>query len=216
MILFSHQMDKASVLGDAVKYVKQLQERLKKLEEEVSRKTVESVVLVKKSQVSADEDTSSSDENSCSQSDQKLPEIEARVSGKHVLIRVHCERHQGCVSKILNLIETLNLSVLSNSVVPFGSSILDITVVAQVSVLVGHNLATSYSICPHQFTKYRIQRAWDTPLYLFNMCSTDSYDKNHLLHADGQWVLHDHWGSRQKPPPGSPESHLTAAPPHRE
>ncbi|KAK4781040.1 hypothetical protein SAY87_017146 [Trapa incisa] len=127
------KMDKASVLGDAVKYVKQLQERLKKLEEEVPKKTVESVVLVKKSQVSADDmDTYSSDENSCSQlSDQRLPEIEARVSGKHVLIRVYCERHKGGLSKMLNLIEKLNLNILSNSAVPFGSSILDITVVAE-------------------------------------------------------------------------------------
>ncbi|KAK4789895.1 hypothetical protein SAY86_017199 [Trapa natans] len=127
------KMDKASVLGDAVKYVKQLQERLKKLEEEASKKTIESVVLVKKSQASADDiDTSLSDENSCSQlSGQQLPEIEARVSGKHVLIRVHCERHQGGMAKILNLVEKLNLSVLINSAVPFGSSILDITVVAE-------------------------------------------------------------------------------------
>lgn len=144
-------MDKASVLGDAVKYVKQLQERLKKLEEEASRKTVESVVLVKKSQVSADDDTSSSDEDSCSQSDQQLPEIEVRVSEEHVLIRVHCEKRQGCISKILNLMEKVNLSVLSNSVISFGSSILDIIVVAQVPLL---NL---YNICPYRFTKYRIQ-----------------------------------------------------------
>ncbi|PKI33098.1 hypothetical protein CRG98_046511 [Punica granatum] len=88
------KMDKATVLGDTVKYIKQLKGRLEKLEEELSRKTVESVVVVKKSQV-------------------------------------HCERRQGCISKILNLIEKMNLSVLSNSVIPFGSSILDITIVAQ-------------------------------------------------------------------------------------
>ncbi|OWM66151.1 transcription factor bHLH18-like [Punica granatum] len=125
------KMDKASVLGEAAKYVKELQERLKKLEEEALRKTVESVVLVRKSQVTTDDDSSSSDENSCNQSDQELPEIEARVSGKHILIRVHCERRHGYISKIVNLIEKLNLSVISNSVIPFGSSILDITIVAQ-------------------------------------------------------------------------------------
>ncbi|OWM66149.1 hypothetical protein CDL15_Pgr013366 [Punica granatum] len=125
------KMDKATVLGDAVKYIKQLKGRLEKLEEELSRKTVESVVVVKKSQVAMDDCSYSSDESSCDQSNQELPEIEARVSEKHVLVKVHCERRQGCISKILNLIEKMNLSVLSNSVIPFGSSILDITIVAQ-------------------------------------------------------------------------------------
>ncbi|OWM66150.1 hypothetical protein CDL15_Pgr013367 [Punica granatum] len=90
----------ASVLGEAAKYVKQLQESLKKLEEEASMKTVESVVLVKKSQVSRDDDSSSPSENSCNQSDQQLPEVEARVSGKHVLVRIHSERRQRCIPKI--------------------------------------------------------------------------------------------------------------------
>ncbi|OWM66147.1 hypothetical protein CDL15_Pgr013364 [Punica granatum] len=125
------KMDKATVLGDAVKYIKQLQGRSEKLEEELSRKTVESVVVVKKSQVAMDDYSSTSDESSCDQPNQELPEIEARVSEKHVLVKVHCERRQGCISKILNLIEKTNLIVLSNSVIPFGSSILDITIVAQ-------------------------------------------------------------------------------------
>lgn len=125
-------MDKASVLRGAVEYVTQLQERLKKLEEEATKRTTESAILVRKSQVSADDDTSSSNENYCNQADHQLPEIEARVSEKHVLIKVHCERHHGWMSKILNLIEKLNLRVLSSSVIPFGSLILDITIVAQV------------------------------------------------------------------------------------
>lgn len=124
-------MDKASVLGGTVEYVAQLQERLKKLEE-VTKRTMGSAILVRKSEVSADDDTSSSDENSCSQSDHQLPEIEARVSEKHVLIKVHCERRHGWMSKILTLIEKLNLRVLSSSVIPFGSLMLDITIVAQV------------------------------------------------------------------------------------
>ncbi|CAN6678140.1 unnamed protein product [Malus baccata var. baccata] len=63
------KMDKASVLGDAIKHVKQLQERVKVLEERSKKRTLESVVFVKKSQLSADDDTCSCDENfdGCSQ-----------------------------------------------------------------------------------------------------------------------------------------------------
>lgn len=127
-------MDKASVLGDAIKYVKQLQESVKVLEEQTKKRTVESVVFVKKSQlVSSDDDTSSCDENFDGRSsDESLPQIEARVSEKDVLIRIHCENQKGYVVKILSEIEKLQLSVVNSSVLPFGKSTLDITIIAQV------------------------------------------------------------------------------------
>lgn len=125
-------MDKASVLGDAIKYVKHLQEHVKALEEQVAKKTVESAVLVKKSQVTADDDLSSSDENFDICSGQPLPEIEARVSDKDVLIRIHCEKQKGCVPYILSQVEKLNLTILNSSVLPFGTTTHDITIVAQV------------------------------------------------------------------------------------
>ncbi|XP_057953597.1 LOW QUALITY PROTEIN: transcription factor bHLH25-like [Malania oleifera] len=73
------KMDKASVLGDAIKYLKHLQERVKSLEEQTENKTLESVVLVKRTQISEDNDTSSIDENFDGSSNVMLPEIEARV-----------------------------------------------------------------------------------------------------------------------------------------
>ncbi|KAF5738061.1 transcription factor bHLH18-like [Tripterygium wilfordii] len=118
------KMDKASVLGDAIKYLKQLQERVKTLEEQASKKTMESVVFNKKS-VYMD------DENLDTESDHPLPEIEARVSHKDVLIRIHCENHKGCVVNILSQMEKLKLSVVNTSVLPFGNSTMDITVLAQ-------------------------------------------------------------------------------------
>lgn len=125
-------MDKASVLGDAIKYLKELQERVKYLEEQTKKRTVESVVFVKKSQLSADDDTSSCDENFDGRSDETLPEIEARISEKDVLIRIHCEKHKGVIVKILSEIEKLHLSVVNSSVLPFGNSTLAVTVMAQV------------------------------------------------------------------------------------
>ncbi|XP_057730829.1 transcription factor bHLH18-like [Arachis stenosperma] len=121
------KMDKASVLGDAIKYLKQLQEKVKILEEQVAEKTVESAIFVKRSILFAEDNGSSSEENP----DQKIPEIEARISGKDVLIRIHCDKHSGIVPKIINEIEKHDLSVQSSSFLPFGNNSLDITIVAQ-------------------------------------------------------------------------------------
>ncbi|XVF17443.1 hypothetical protein REPUB_Repub10bG0122700 [Reevesia pubescens] len=123
--------DKASVLGDAIKYMKQLQEQVNNLEEQVAKKTVESVIFVRKTQIYADDETSSSDENFHSQSNKPFPEIEARVSDKDVLIRIHCEKNKGCISNIINEVEKLHLSVLNSNVLPFGQATIDITIVAQ-------------------------------------------------------------------------------------
>ncbi|EEF33491.1 DNA binding protein, putative [Ricinus communis] len=125
------KMDKASVLGDAIKHVKQLQERVKMLEDQTKKRTMESIILIKKSQLSADDESSSCDDNSDGCSDSALPEIEARVSDKDVLFRIHCEKQQGVVPKILHEVENLHLSIINNTVLPFGSSTLDITIIAQ-------------------------------------------------------------------------------------
>lgn len=128
-------MDKASVLGDAIKYVKELQERVKVLEEQTKKKTVESVVFVKKSQVSSEDEISSSGENFGGIPDAVLPEIEARASDKDVLIRIHFENKKGFLPKMLTEIENLHLSIVNSSVLPFGNSTLDITIIAQVKSL---------------------------------------------------------------------------------
>ncbi|MQL89852.1 hypothetical protein Taro_022430 [Colocasia esculenta] len=122
------KMDKASVLGDAIKYMKQLQERVKALEEQSTKSRVESAVLVKKSQLPVDDDTSSSDENfDGSQRGKPMPEIEAKLSDKSVLVRIHCEKRSGVLVKVLSEIEKLHLTVVNTSSIPFAGSSLDIT-----------------------------------------------------------------------------------------
>ncbi|XAR51429.1 hypothetical protein NMG60_11006055 [Bertholletia excelsa] len=125
------KMDKASVLGDAIKYVKQLQEEVKQLEEQINKKSQESVVFVKKSHVSGDDDTSSSDENFDGHVKETLPEIEARISEKNVLIRIHCQKQKGFAVRLLSEIEKLRLTVINSSCFLFGQYSMDITVVAQ-------------------------------------------------------------------------------------
>jgi hypothetical protein len=126
-------MDKASVLGDAIKYVKQLQEQIKGLEDDARRRPVEAAVLVKKSQLSVDDDGSSCDENFVGGEAGALPEIEARVSDRTVLVKIHCENRKGALITALSEVEGFGLTIMNTNVLPFTSSSLDITIMATVS-----------------------------------------------------------------------------------
>ncbi|XP_048334412.1 transcription factor bHLH25 [Ziziphus jujuba] len=129
------KMDKASVLGDAIRFVKQLQERVKTLEEQAAKSAGESRIIVKRTKVLVDDhhhEISSSLDESCN--DKPLPEVEAKVSGKDVLIRIYCEKHKGCLVNILREIEKLHFTVVDSGVLQFGNSTLDITIVAQMDV----------------------------------------------------------------------------------
>ncbi|XP_047160036.1 transcription factor bHLH18-like [Vigna umbellata] len=126
------KMDKASVLGDAIKYVKDLKERLAVLEEQSKKTREESAVVLNKPELSGDDDSSSCDEciGADSVSD-TLFEVESRVSGKEMLLRIHCLKQKGLLVKLLAEIQRNNLLVINSSILPFGDSILDITIVAQ-------------------------------------------------------------------------------------
>ncbi|XWS55243.1 hypothetical protein CRYUN_Cryun10bG0158500 [Craigia yunnanensis] len=128
------KMDKASVLGDAIKYLKQLQEKVKTLEEQTRKTSMESVVIVKKSLLFADIDDFFSDENFSGPFDEPLPEIEARFCDKSVLIRIHCEKRKGLSEKIMSEIEKCQLTVINSNVMTFGSSSLDMTIVAKMDM----------------------------------------------------------------------------------
>jgi len=127
-------MDKASVLGEAIKYVKELQERLKILEEKNNKNRDEKsvVVMVKKSWLSYHDGSPSAaaDGDRCFR--ESLPRVEARVSDNDVLLRIHCQNRKGLLLKILVEIQNLHLFVVNSSVLSFGESIIDITIVAQV------------------------------------------------------------------------------------
>ncbi|KAF8049009.1 hypothetical protein N665_2328s0002 [Sinapis alba] len=138
--------DKASVLEDAIKHLKKLQERVKKLEEERvgTKKMDQSVILVKRSQVYVDDD-SLSYSSTCSAASplsssldevsilkQTMPMIEVRVSDKDLLIRIHCEKkNKGCLIKILSSLEKFCLEVVNSFTLPFGNSTLVITILAK-------------------------------------------------------------------------------------
>lgn len=126
------QMDKAYVLREAVNYTRQLQERVKELENKNSEKRVvhHSSTLVRKCQVSEKKNLSNSSESN----KESLFEVEARVLDEEILIGIHCEKQKDIVCNILAFLDKLHLSPTSSSVLPFGTCTLIIHIIAQVHI----------------------------------------------------------------------------------
>ncbi|XP_021848310.2 transcription factor bHLH19-like [Spinacia oleracea] len=124
------KMDKASILEEAINYVKQLEEQVKTLEEQNKTKIIESVVFVKRSRVSEQEE----DELDHFSSNGALPEVEAIFYNKDVLIKIHCEKKNGVVEKLISYIENIHLVVINTSALGFGCASLHATIVAQMDV----------------------------------------------------------------------------------
>lgn len=111
---------------------------MKILEEEAATRTVESAIFTNKPllQCGAGIVSFSSEEKSYDQViNQQLPEVEARVSGKNVLIKVQCEKREGCIKEVMKQMEDMNLTNLNISVLAFGSSLLDVTIMAKVIIV---------------------------------------------------------------------------------
>lgn len=126
------KMDKASVLGDAIKYVKHLQERLKALEEEAPKKlsmAVQKSLQAGKDSTGANRATEAREDNHGSFQE---PDIEVRMVGKNVLIRVHCDKKKGVLVQSLVELEKLQLSVVNANILSFTDTTLDLTLSAQV------------------------------------------------------------------------------------
>uniref|UniRef100_A0ACD5X2T1 Uncharacterized protein n=2 Tax=Avena sativa TaxID=4498 RepID=A0ACD5X2T1_AVESA len=131
------KMDKATILGDAVKYVRELQEKVKTLEDDDSAAgtttTIRSAVLVNKKKTCLGLTSSSSGETSTDGADGGLPEIEVRVSDERsVLVRIHCENTRGLVVRVLAEVEALCLAITHTSVMPFPAATAIITITAKV------------------------------------------------------------------------------------
>ncbi|CAJ2635214.1 unnamed protein product [Trifolium pratense] len=136
------KMDKASVLTDSIKYMKELKQRLEVLEEQNKKKKAESVVVINKQDLCISDDNSSCDESiegADIDANESVLQVDARVSGKEMLIRIHCKKHKGLLVKIMVEIQRFELFVVNSSVLPFGNSILNITIIAQVGE--GYNLS---------------------------------------------------------------------------
>lgn len=142
-------MDKASVLGDAATYIKELQERVKTLEEKANdqkdsseEENIINISSAKRSRIHADheEESSSCDGNSITDcSRPNVAEIQVRISERNVLFRVLQVRNKisGFVVKLLSQIEKLHMTIITTSVMPFpNNTSLHITIIAQVPTYV--------------------------------------------------------------------------------
>lgn len=129
------KMDKATILGDAVKYVRELQDKVKTMEDDDSAAatitTIRSAVLVSK-KIKADDDDDE-EEDAGESSHGGLPEIEVRVSDeKTVLVRIHCKNARGLLVRVLAEVEELRLAITHTSVMPFPADTAIITITAKV------------------------------------------------------------------------------------
>ncbi|KAL6637580.1 hypothetical protein ACP70R_025152 [Stipagrostis hirtigluma subsp. patula] len=132
------KMDKATILSDATRYVKELQEKVKDLEAGGGNgRSVETVVLVKRPCLHAaaapeDDGSSLSVTSGTPAVRNQLPEIEARLSEKSVVVRIHCENGKGVAVKVLGEVEELHLSIIHANVMPFQDCTLIITITTKV------------------------------------------------------------------------------------
>ncbi|XP_021735822.1 transcription factor bHLH18-like [Chenopodium quinoa] len=140
------KIDKTSVLGEAIRHMKELQEKVKVLESEVAKRIVESVVLVNGT---ADDNVSSSstmddycgngssssssdgDGSNNNNSSDSFSEIEVKVLGKTVLLRVYCEKRKEILAKLFAEVDKHHLVITNFSVIPFENVALTVTIVAQ-------------------------------------------------------------------------------------
>ncbi|KAF5798767.1 putative transcription factor bHLH family [Helianthus annuus] len=135
------KMDKATVLEDASKYIIDLQNRVKELEETsiigktVIQESTTSSMSKSKSQgghelevASFDPETNSSPSNAAFN-----PGIKVRILGSNVLVRIYCHGNQSLALKALTEMERLHFTVMCNSVLPISATAALITIIAQMS-----------------------------------------------------------------------------------
>lgn len=80
-------------------------------------------------------------------------EIEVKVMEKSVLIRVQCENNNNdkkILPRLLSSISKLHLVILTINALPFGNRI-DITIMAQVYIIVNVIILTDKQLCKYKF-----------------------------------------------------------------
>lgn len=136
--------------------MKELQERVRSLEEEESKRSSSSSnsSSMDHHNINAVEITRSSSSNisTCDninddvireETNNNIPDIRIKISNNNFLIKIHCQKKYilnnnnggggGFVSRIPTEMEKLHLTILDIRVIPFGRTALDITLLAQVT-----------------------------------------------------------------------------------
>ncbi|KAG2546923.1 hypothetical protein PVAP13_9KG057600 [Panicum virgatum] len=141
------KMDKATILSDATRYVRELQEKLRALQKDGGGggggRGMESAVLgSKKARIAApdDDEDGGAHPNAAggpaATRNNALPEIEVRISeGNAVMVTIHCRDAKGVVVRSLAEVEGLHLSITHTNVVQFSAAVLIINIMAKASSL---------------------------------------------------------------------------------
>ncbi|XP_037433393.1 transcription factor bHLH18-like [Triticum dicoccoides] len=129
--------DKISLLGSAIDYVKQLEEKVKALGEQGLLKSPECTLFESKCSISAaDKDDSAGPSGSGSSSGDSSPvDVEASTRGNTVLLKICCKERRGVLVMVLSELENQGLSIITTNVLPFTDSCLNITITAKASPL---------------------------------------------------------------------------------
>ncbi|KAL0459099.1 UNVERIFIED_CONTAM: Transcription factor [Sesamum latifolium] len=117
------KLDKASILEDAIDYIKILEEQVRVLEIEQEEKCSEDI------DNSTSKESSNIDESTNELS--AASAIKVRISDRNVLIKILCKKQKGFMSRIHMEMEKMNLCEVDVRVMPFGSDALDITILTQ-------------------------------------------------------------------------------------
>ncbi|XP_027906139.1 transcription factor bHLH18-like [Vigna unguiculata] len=118
------KMDKLSIISKTIDYVKYLQNRIKDLQEVNNKRG--SIKYCKNNNTNVNISENSND------LDSTFLKIDSSVSGKDVRISVICEKREQIVSELLSKLASHNLSMVCSSVLPLGSSILNISIICKV------------------------------------------------------------------------------------
>ncbi|KNA06060.1 hypothetical protein SOVF_184400, partial [Spinacia oleracea] len=92
------KIDKTTVLGEAIKHMRQLQEKVKVLEEIAAKRIVESVVIDYSASGGSNGGGGSGDSGDSGDggySDRSPPAIEVKTTSNTVLLRICCDKHNG-------------------------------------------------------------------------------------------------------------------------
>ncbi|KAM0839642.1 hypothetical protein ACQ4PT_060189 [Festuca glaucescens] len=125
--------DKISLLGSTIEYVKQLEEKVKALEEQGARRSSDSTVFESKCSISAaDSDAAGPSGSGSGGGEYSSPAVEASIRGNTVLLKICCKERRGVLVMVLSELENQGLSIINTNVVPFTDSCLNITITAKI------------------------------------------------------------------------------------
>ncbi|XP_039824470.1 transcription factor bHLH18-like [Panicum virgatum] len=121
--------DKISILGSTIQYVKQLEKKVKTLENQSARITASD-----STGGSTDSQQAPGPSGSTHGVGSSIPTVEASIHDDTVLLKICCERRSGVLVMIISELESLGLSIMNTSVFPFSNSYFSITITAKARI----------------------------------------------------------------------------------